>query len=487
MTDEHEPDRRPDGDRPDASDFDDRVSRALAAGSDAADAAHGEPVVDADDLGRRIRSASIRRTRVGAVAAASVLVLAAAASFGVGRSTADRSELDGLGASRSESESMAPAAAALEPSGDVATFDEIGGPVTADGPVGAPVGVGAADSGAASFSPYGSAPAGGPTDPLFTRTATDGTVLDVRTGTSGGWAPTGDVPFWDPPGWCFPSGTLYVGVRAPDSVGQLFAERYDAVRPGDLVVATGVVGVPERSPRWVAVVQVPAGVTSVRATFADGRTDTDAVRSNTSVLTTAIAPGFGIDGETSPEEQRFEGLDTTGAVVASWTGTRWGGRFVDEVTAGAPPEGDAVAPAYPWSDPDCQAPTELPAAGEQPADPAAAETAVRSAWSSVMEDPDGDAAGLVAVVDDPTGLVEAREELRGSSMWETVEGARLPIDAVVFVDPTTAYFRYSIFLGNSEEPFYVGRFGEARFVDGAWKVTRASACSPLALAGVDCG
>lgn len=98
--------------------------------------------------------------------------------------------------------------------------------------------------------PYGYDPGGRPSASIYQRTAADGTVFDVRANRYQDGSASAGPPWWEPLGWCYPSGELYVGVRAVRSVGQARSLRYDEVRAGALTVTTAVVGVPEEDPRW---------------------------------------------------------------------------------------------------------------------------------------------------------------------------------------------------------------------------------------------
>jgi len=54
---------------------------------------------------------------------------------------------------------------------------------------------------------------------------------------------------------------------------------------------------------------------------------------------------------------------------------------------------------------------------------------------------------------------------------------------VVFTSPTKAAVRYDILIPNDN---FTSRIGNAIFVDGRWKVARATVCTDLSLAGVTC-
>ncbi len=58
------------------------------------------------------------------------------------------------------------------------------------------------------------------------------------------------------------------------------------------------------------------------------------------------------------------------------------------------------------------------------------------------------------------------------------------IDELVFTTPAEAWFRYSIDTPGND---FDNRYGIAVLVDGVWKITRATVCQDLSLAGGDCG
>ena len=360
----------------DASGVEKSLRSALQAASASLDAAHGEPVADSDDLSRRIRARAARRNRAAGVAAAVMLVASAGGGYLVGRSRSDGGTTTRLAAADRSIEGD-------KASGEVASS-------SAEGPAAdesRTSGQGAADRAVDGFATkaapgMGVSPGSGPAAALFTRTLDDGTVLDVRAYsylTDGGVDLDGD-PSWNAPRWCFPTGSYYVGVRAPDAVGQVVGERYDEVPARTLSVASSVVGVPEGAPRWVLVVQAPAGVTKVRASFPGGGSDEFSPKGGTAVLSARTAESLGPDplsAASKPGELVVEGLDSNGAVVARWSGDRWGstgvvvepGLTVDDDVA-ANTDAATVTP-QPGASEIAPQPAEVPPAadGEAPAEP----------------------------------------------------------------------------------------------------------------------
>jgi hypothetical protein len=56
---------------------------------------------------------------------------------------------------------------------------------------------------------------------------------------------------------------------------------------------------------------------------------------------------------------------------------------------------------------------------------------------------------------------------------------------LVFISPVEAFFYYD--MENSISGVYPDRLGRARFVDGAWKITRGTFCQELVTVGGYCG
>jgi hypothetical protein len=142
----------------------------------------------------------------------------------------------------------------------------------------------------------------------------------------------------------------------------------------------------------------------------------------------------------------------------------------------------------PWDDPEFREsctppPPALPDAGEQPADPG----------DRRGRDPSVDGVAVRAIddgvertdfIDDPTGVAEAREQVQAGVYADDAASARATIDELVFTSPDEAWFRYSIDTPGND---FDNRYGIAVTVDGVWKITRATVCQDLSLAGGDCG
>ncbi|MGZ4717061.1 MAG: hypothetical protein ACXWCB_10255, partial [Acidimicrobiales bacterium] len=116
--------------------------------------------------------------------------------------------------------------------------------------------------------------------------------------------------------------------------------------------------------------------------------------------------------------------------------------------------------------------------GTPPADPAAAEAAVRAAAATVY-DPSAGAARLDAI-DDPRGVAEANAEVLAGPYAESAATTTVTIGEVSFDRPDHAWFHYVLSAG------FGTRTGEAVLIDGRWRIARSTVCADLALAGVTC-
>ena len=126
-------------------------------------------------------------------------------------------------------------------------------------------------------------------------------------------------------------------------------------------------------------------------------------------------------------------------------------------------------------------PPELPAPGEQPDDPSAAEQEVRDVFD-LLWNRDIPLDEKV-VLDDTTGVAEAIEQVDNGGFAGTAQTAQHTITGVVFTSPTEAWFTYDL---NTDITDFTNRFGIAYRIDGVWVISRAVICQDLALAGGQC-
>lgn len=425
----------------------------------AADTAHAQPDLAEIELGAgRVRS---RRRVVTGVVAAMLVAGAGGAGFGLGRAVSD----DGDGViPASEPEAVAdPTATTL--AGTSTTIDEETARAEAQA---------AAQDAEERMADRRAENEGEPArvfldrdDPaeletVYERTALDGVRVHVQRGDvfddEVEYDEFGD-PFdgdaWQPAAFCYPAGEGRITIAGPDVVVVSwfwYAELY-----GELEVMPVSVRWADGRPLRVVVAQTAPTVTEVAVTWPDGAADRTPVVDGVAVLLA--------DGELDDSAEFLLQIVTA-------DGTR--DLTAAELQRGRDPEWRAAC------DPP---PPPLPEAGEQPADPAAAEDAVRERFDLIWDRsvPPEDKPGLI---DDRTGIDAAVEEVDGGSLAEAAESSGHVIEELVFTSPTEVWFRYGIDTVNG---YFGDRFGYADLVDGVWVFPRDLMCQDLALAGGDCG
>jgi hypothetical protein len=220
----------------------------------------------------------------------------------------------------------------------------------------------------------------------------------------------------------------------------------------------------------VFVAQVPADTENVVVTLDSGVTDAAAPQNGIAVLAgPGVGPAEVVEG---PERYWVDNAPV----------------FSVEVQGGAAPGVVGSDGVGTWDDPafreSCTPPPPpLPDAGEQPVDPAAAEAEIRDAMTALYGVVGTDDVGS-DLIDDPTGVAEARQQVQDGVFAEDAAGASATIDELVFTAPDEAWFRYSIDTPGND---FDNRYGIAVLVDGVWKITRSTVCQDLSLAGGDCG
>jgi hypothetical protein len=310
-----------------------------------------------------------------------------------------------------------------------------------------------------------------PMESLFERTTESGFALRARLGQMWDMGLDGDwgAGEWRPAPWCFESGQLRVSMSDNGVVDvggtPWYAEPFEG-RAVSWLLLGGNDGIPQ----WVIVVQAPAETTNVRVEFADGSIDQTAPQGGVAVLT--------VPGE--PSTPVTEGRPTY------WMDPAPSFQVIFE--GGPEPVAIGSDGVGLWDDPEFRAsctppPPALPDAGEPPADPAAAEAEIRAAMTALYG-AIGDDVERTALIDDPTGIAAAREQVQAGGFSEDAARARATIVELVFTAPDEAWFRYSIDTAGND---FDNRYGIAVLVDGVWKITRATVCQDLSLAGGDCG
>jgi hypothetical protein len=268
----------------------------------------------------------------------------------------------------------------------------------------------------------------------------------------------GQFGSWQPAGWCFPTGQLRISIVTSNAANIGGAPWYTDPK-GGIAVATFSAGYVESSPVFGAAVQVGADVSSVTLTTASGSSDT-----------TAPTKGLALLAINGPIEDSFTVALTN-----------------NDGTTTTHTSGELTSPA---SNDDYQAacmppPPALPPAGDQPADPVAAEAAVRESWRISRDFGGTDPSVRVGYVDDSTGIEDAWKSLSTGPYADVAKTSSMTIKDFVFTSPTEAWFRYDIVTSITN---FNDRYGTAHLgTDGVWRITRQTVCQDLALApGTQC-
>lgn len=234
--------------------------------------------------------------------------------------------------------------------------------------------------------------------------------------------------------------------------------------------------------------------TTVRASFQDGTSDTADLVDGATVLITG-APGTLSHDAANPAYAvtAFELVAADGTTLALPTtpGNALPKGMYDASGQGVPSLSEEARGRG-----ECEpAPTPLPAAGESPTDPIAAEAAVRVALTTAFDGslPVDDRAAAFA---DPTLAPAIIAEVSAAYPDASTRGMAR-VTELVFTSPTTASIRWDVMLGMPAEGDSMGEgsvynslIGEVVLVDGSWRVTSETACSaarklaPEACAGV---
>jgi hypothetical protein len=233
-------------------------------------------------------------------------------------------------------------------------------------------------------------------------------------------------------------------------------------------VMSGLFGVAEGAPSLWVLVQTGPEVTQVRARFSGDDTDRMSPVDNVAIL-----------AHQGASAARIEALNRSGEVVAT--------RDIPVTTGSCGAAESSTSANGPQSIvPSCSgpAPPTLPAAGPQPANPAAATAGVTAAFTAAYKG-DTPGAARASAVTDNTGIAALLEQVAHGQYASSVKISSARVAEIVFISPTEAAVRFDILLGI--EINFGNRIGQALFTNGSWKVSRATLCSDLARAGAPCG
>lgn len=270
--------------------------------------------------------------------------------------------------------------------------------------------------------------------------------------------PSADVPDgWTPAPWCFPVSSYRLTSAMTDAISVSNGPLYAAGDEVRVMLHSG--GEADGEPYRVMMVQAPTDTKSVAVRFGDGATDSAPVVDGYAVLGT---PGA------------FHGKFTLTLTVGSATGDTQ--RVVDWsqiITEGSVRWQRACNPPPPG----------LPPPGPaQPADPAAARNLISSQFALLFQSGKPIDERLAAV-DDSTGIAAAVDEVSSGQFSDAAANAAYVLGDIVFATPDQAWFQYSLAANGST---FTGRFGEANLIGGIWRISRATICQDLALAGGTC-
>jgi hypothetical protein len=424
----------------DTNSYEERIKRALDTRASTIDP-HPEPV----ELTARIARRERRRTR--ALSAALVLALFAGPLLGfvVGR---------GHGNDGHSISAEAPASESGASDGTTATSSSV--PVTTVPPeLAARYG----GSGASALEGVEFAPSG-PFERAFTRDHDGITVRAYRAAVD--VPATAGPPWWTPPAWCFPNAAVQADVSSEAVAANVRAVTYAQLPHGALGGSLSRVGDDEGAPLWLVIAQVPPDAARVVASFAAGATDEMQPVGHVAVLV-----GHASGSSASDAAVSLEAFDDAGRSLGRVEASSQG---INPLTAS-----DAAQ---------CAVPQQLPPAGkEQPADVNAARAAVTATWN-LAHDKNAPQAQALSAYDDPSGFAEIEDRMAHGPYGAQIAATTVYLDDIVFESATRAAFSYHWNTPGAQS--FGTRFGEAVLVDGAWKITRATACQNFALGGETC-
>jgi hypothetical protein len=128
------------------------------------------------------------------------------------------------------------------------------------------------------------------------------------------------------------------------------------------------------------------------------------------------------------------------------------------------------------------APPTTVAEGEPPADPDAARAAIDAAFHTAFDAGIPDEQRFAAVEDGPELLAAGRRA--AAKFPEAAASISATVHRITFIDPTRAAVNFELLY---EGAMLLGpQDGEAVFLDGHWKVSRATRCAIIEQAGVSC-
>lgn len=419
-------------------------------------AAASSPVVaDWDDLAGRVRRSNRRRVQALSGVLGLVAVAGPVIGFAVGRGGNAGGDRVVAGApNRQSTNGDGPptsgfAVPAPYPNGRV-----IASPATATA---------AGGTDGVTLDSNGQAPAGPPVyTKLFVEKIGQYTVRVFKT--DEGWMRgklDGFGPGFNPPADCFPTGQIMVEVSDDNMVAQSGIQ-IGGSPPwgGGPGITASPIGVQEGAPAWLTVGSVPTGVTSAKVTTPTGTVD--ALVRDGIMIALQPAPGLTFN-EMGP------GWDKV--TIDTGTGPK-NLMELQQITR----RKECEPPPPP--------PPPLPAAGKnQPADPAAARTAIVDSMHKLV---DGDVS-----IESRNAIIEGRKDSDTDVRTQMADGpygdvaktARASLIDLVFIDKDRAVALVNVELSVTT---ISNQFVEFHLTGGVWKATRPSWCQMAQMTGAMC-
>lgn len=431
------------------SDEETALARRLAA---AATSVSARPDLAEVELGAgRVRS---RRRLLTGVAAAMLIAGAGGIGFGIGRSVSEETEQ--VAAARPGTQEAEPVTREATTTLPPTTVADATIPVLT--PATTVLTPSPADGDGTAVDPASSYWTPTPMELLHERTLASGTRVRLQVGQpfDVGWY-EGD---WRPAAYCMQDREARITVDGPDVVDVGGVALYSELFAG-LQVQPGEVGWADDHPVRYLVVQADPAVTEVAVTWDDGLTDRSALADGVAVL--VVEPGASDPDGVWMRDYALEVTEATGVRTLTRDDLNY---YEDpEYRAGCNPP-----------------PPALPDPGEQPADPTAAEQALRDRFA-LLWDQSVPRDEKRSVLDDWTGVDAAADAVLVGDFADAAATAEHEIEEIVFTSPTEAWFRYALLTDISD--FY-DRYGTATLVDGEWQFARAVMCQDLSLGGGSC-
>jgi hypothetical protein len=318
-----------------------------------------------------------------------------------------------------------------------------------------------------------------------------------------------------PPAACLPDAQIVGQLSTEAAVGYAIGGHFATEPPDIKVTGVGFFGANgEGFPVEWTIAQTSDRVAKVRMTFLDGATDEMAPAGGVVILAAPSEPNrpggtleaFDASGtlvghtpvpvlarlkseatahsatntfsiQQSASASSGSGRASASSSVSGSSSSSASSSTTDPCAAPVPTPATPTVPTRPTT-------SSLPSPGAQPADPAAARAEIEQAFATSYDGGVGDTPEKRAVVEDPSVLGAAMDQISKGPYAGHVADSDAKVNGIVFTSPTEATVRYEIDIVSSTN--FTGRIGQAKLIDGRWKVTRDTTCNDIALSGVTC-